>query len=110
MNGFVSRDVSALPENCVFYCLRLSRKGYVKSDLTVWKLAEGAYEVMSGDSEDIMELMSQQGPDCDIENFSNSYSVFAIQGPESLLRLAELCNVDRLARLEYFQFCDLFTL
>jgi glycine cleavage system aminomethyltransferase T len=106
VNGFVSRDVSALPENCVFYCLRLSRKGYVKSDLTVWTLGGGAYEVMSGDSEDITELMSQQGPDCSIENTSDSHSVFAIQGPESLLRLAELCNVDRLTRLDYFQFCD----
>ena len=106
VNGFVSRDVSDLPENHVFYCLRLSRKGYVKSDLTVWTLGGGAYEVMSGDSEDITELMSQQGPDCSIENTSDSHSVFAIQGPESLLRLTELCNIDRLARLDYFQFCD----
>jgi glycine cleavage system aminomethyltransferase T len=96
-----------MPENRVTYCLRLNHQGCVTSDLTVWKLEGHGYEVMSGNDDDIAALMSQQSPDCSIEDLSDSHSVFAVQGPESLLRLARLGNLERLFCLEYFEFCDL---
>ena len=107
VNDFVSRDVSGMPENRVTDCLRLNHQGCVTSDLTVWKLEGHGYEVMSGNDDDIAALMSQQSPDCSIEDLSDSHNVFAVQGPESLLRLARLGNLERLFRLEYFEFCDL---
>ncbi|MDG2076904.1 MAG: hypothetical protein P8J24_10115, partial [Arenicellales bacterium] len=90
VNNFVSRDVSDMPENRVTYCVRLDHQGYVTSDLTVWKLESDGYEVMSGNADGIAALMSQQSPDCRIDDLSDSHSVFAVQGPESLLRLARL--------------------
>ena len=107
VNNFVSRDISDMRGNRVTYCLRLNHQGYVTSDLTVWKLEGDGYEVMSGNADDIAALMSQQGPDCSIDDLSDSHSVFAVQGPESLLRLARLADLERLFRLEYFEFCDL---
>ena len=107
VNDFVSRDVSGMPENRVTDCLRLNHQGCVTSDLTVWKLEGHGYELMSGNDDDIAALMSQQSPDCSIEDLSDSHSVFAVQGPESLLRLARLGNLERLFCLEYFEFCDL---
>ena len=107
VNNFVSRDISDMRGNRVTYCLRLNHQGYVTSDLTVWKLEGDGYEVMSGNADDIAALMSQQGPDCSIHDLSDSHSVFAVQGPESLLRLARLADLERLFRLEYFEFCDL---
>ena len=107
VNDFVSRDVSGMPGKRVTYCLRLNHQGCVTSDLTVWKLEGHGYEVMSGNDNDIAALMSQQSSNCSIEDLSHSHSVFAVQGPESLLRLARLGNLERLFRLQYFEFCDL---
>tara|TARA_B100000809_G_scaffold250728_1_gene283501 strand:- start:154 stop:1071 length:918 start_codon:yes stop_codon:yes gene_type:complete len=107
VNNFVSRDVTDMPENRVTYCLRLNHQSYVTSDLTVWKLEGNGYEVMSGNADDIAALMSQRNSNCSIEDLSDSHSVFAVQGPESLLRLAKLGGLERLFRLEYFEFCDL---
>lgn len=62
---------------------------------------------MSGNNDDIAALMSQQSSNCSIEDLSDSHSVFAVQGPESLLRLARSGNLEHLFCLEYFELCDL---
>ena len=70
------------------YALREDSNGHVLSDLTVWRHGETSYEVMSGRSEDISDLVLTARPDCDVEDLSARTSIFALQGPGSLQALA----------------------
>src|SRR5262249_62376280 len=74
------------------------------SDLTVWRHSETVYEVMSGRSEDIPDLVLTARPGCEVEDLSGRTSIFAVQGPGSLQALAGLADVGALSKLGYFTF------
>ena len=86
------------------YALREDSNGHVLSDLTVWRHGETSYEVMSGRSEDISDLVLTARPDCDVEDLSARTSIFALQGRGSLQALAGLADVGALSKLGYFTF------
>lgn len=86
------------------YALREDSNGHVLSDLTVWRHREACYEVMSGRSEDISDLVLAARPGCDVEDLSARTSIFAVQGPGSLRALAGLADVGALSKLGYFTF------
>src|ERR1700761_6255059 len=54
---FTGRSLVALNPGRIFYALRVDATGAAVADLTVWRLGEDAYEVMSGRQEDIADLM-----------------------------------------------------
>lgn len=89
------------------YALREDSSGHVLSDLTVWRHGEASYEVMSGRSEDISDLVLTARPDCDVEDLSARTSIFALQGPGSLQALAGLADVGALSKLGYFTFAPI---
>ena len=100
--AFANRPVAAMRSGKVFYALRLREDGTVKSDLTVWKFADGQYEVMSGHAQDIEDLRAIAG-DLMID-LSGETAIFAVQGPNAFAKLAPLCaNPTSLAELGYFE-------
>ena len=102
-----SRPLAGSPPGRIRYALREDSNGYVLSDLTVWRHGEASYEVMSGRSEDISDLVLGARPDCDVEDLSARTSIFALQGPGSLQALADLADVGTLSKLRYFTFASI---
>jgi aminomethyltransferase len=101
------RPLTGLMPGQIRYALRADSSGRLLSDLTVWKHGEVRYEVMSGRSEDIEDLIRAAGPGCNVEDLSARTSIIALQGPDSLQALAGLTDTGALAQLSYFAFTPL---
>jgi glycine cleavage system aminomethyltransferase T len=98
------RPMSDLAPGRIRYALRLDAAGHAVADLTVWRLAEGGFEVFSGRPNEIVLLRGLAAQDAVVDDLSAETTIFAVQGPESLLRLAGLASIERLRRLAYFDF------
>lgn len=98
------RPLTGLLPGQIRYALRADSSGHLLSDLTVWRHGEARYEVMSGRSEDISDLVLAARRGCDVEDLSARTSIIALQGPRSLEALAGLTDVGALAKLGYFTF------
>jgi aminomethyltransferase len=101
------RPLTGLLPGRIGYALREDSNGHVLSDLTVWRYGEACYEVMSGRSEDIPDLVLTAWPGCEVEDLSARTSIFAVQGPGSLQALAGLADVGALSELGYFTFAPI---
>jgi glycine cleavage system aminomethyltransferase T len=101
------RPLTGLTTGQIRYALRADSNGRLLSDLTLWKHGEVRYDVMSGRSEDIADLIRAARPGCEVEDLSARTSIIALQGPHSLQALAGLTDTDALARLGYFAFAPL---
>ncbi len=106
LTNYLARDVTGLPVGKLRYGLRLNAVGRILSDVTIWKIGENAYDVMSGRRQDITELLGHQNSQTHIEELSARTSIFSIQGPQSLARIVALCSNEPLSCLDYFDFCD----
>jgi glycine cleavage system aminomethyltransferase T len=98
------RPLTGLLPGQIRYALRADSNGHLLSDLTVWRHGQARYEVMSGRSYDISDLVTTARPDCEAEDLSARTSIIALQGPGSLQALAGLTDVGALAKLGYFTF------
>ncbi|MGA7490617.1 MAG: hypothetical protein WBW74_27155 [Xanthobacteraceae bacterium] len=98
------RSLTSLLPGQIRYALRADSNGHLLSDLTVWKHGETRYEVMSGRSEDISDLVLAARADCKVEDLSARTSIIALQGPRALEALADLADTGVLATLGYFTF------
>ena len=60
------------------YALSCSALGYLRSDLTVWKINTDTFLVMSGLYEDVKDLIAygQSNNDCDIEDLSKKIVIY----------------------------------
>ena len=84
------------------YALRLKEDGTLLSDITLWKLSDEHFEIMSGHPADITDLCTHGGTS--VHPLTQHTSIFAVQGPEALRKLKLHCNEpERLARLKYFE-------
>jgi glycine cleavage system aminomethyltransferase T len=98
------RPLTDLMPGQIRYALRADSSGRLLSDLTLWKHGEVRYDVMSGRSEDIADLIGAARPGCEVEDLSARTSIIALQGPHSLQALVGLTDTGVLARLGYFAF------
>jgi glycine cleavage system T protein (aminomethyltransferase) len=98
------RPLTGLMSGQIRYALRAESNGCLLSDLTLWKHGEARYDVMSGRSEDIADLIRAARPGCEVEDLSTRTSIIALQGPHSLQALAGLTDTGVLATLGYFAF------
>lgn len=102
LNAFQPRPVERLAVGRIAYALRLAADGFVRTDLTVWRLAEDVFELYSGDHRDIDDLLAMAGDDVAVTDLSE-HAVFAVQGPSTPARMHALCG-DALDGLDYFGF------
>ncbi len=99
---FANRSIDDMAPGKIRYALRLNEDGTVVSDLTVWKISDEQFEIMSGHLPDIADLCALGGGD--VTALSNDTAIFAVQGPNALLRLFSVCaEPEALARLAYFE-------
>jgi glycine cleavage system aminomethyltransferase T len=101
---FTGRTLASLDPGKIFYALRINATGAVIADLTVWRLAEDSYAVMSGCHEDVVDLMCQAGSEVEVTDVTNDIAVLALQGPSALDVLSQLGETSRLRSLGYFSF------
>lgn len=103
LNEFQSRNLDTLLVNQIYYALRTSTSGAVISDLTIWRVDEQIYEMMSGSRRDIIDLGLCADNRAEFVDLSDSTSIFTVQGPESLRALEHWVKRDDLAKLNYYQ-------
>lgn len=89
-----TNDVSKLVDGKAQYGLMLNPQGGVVDDIIVYKISDNKYFVCvnaSNTDTDYEWLLSHKGEfDCKIQNFSNQYMQFAVQGPLAMGFLAEV--------------------
>ncbi len=103
LEAFQSRRVSALAEGRIAYSLRLDTDGYVRTDLTTWRVDDQTWEVFSGDARDVAALAGMAGNDLEIDDLGADTAIFAVQGPRTPWIMHRLCG-DALDGIEYFAF------
>ncbi len=90
---FAGRSLATLETGKIVYALRVNAGGAVTADLTVWRIGEDTYEIMSGRREDIVDLLRQADSKVDITDVTNDIAVFAVQGPGALDALSRLGDI-----------------
>ncbi len=104
LSRLTPRRIDDLLPGQIRYAVRLDANGHLVADLTIWRHADGSYEVMSGRRSDIADLVQYAGTAG--SDLSDSTAIFAVQGPLALDAAAR-AGFDRsaLARLAYYEFC-----
>jgi glycine cleavage system aminomethyltransferase T len=98
-----ARPMDGLAAGRIRYALRAKPGGVLVSDLTVWNLGGGGFEVMSGRRQDIEDLAAEaEACNASVEDLSPETAIFAVQGPMALRSLAGLTATGALAALPYF--------
>ncbi len=101
---FSSRSMRSLPEGKILYAVRVDENGWAMSDLTIWKTAADAFEIMSGRADDIASLLNLSGDGVQVEDVSEGRAILAVQGPLSLHVLKKIGAGSKFADLDYFSF------
>jgi aminomethyltransferase len=104
IESFTGRSVQSLARNNIFYALRVGTAGEVMNDLTVWRVGESTFEIMTGSRQDVTDLVLCRGPGIDVTEMTLERSTFAVQGPRTLDALSQLGDVNSIKQLKYFGF------
>lgn len=103
--GFTARSLDGLAAGRICYALHARSDDTLVSDLTIWNLGDGRFEVMTGRPADLVELAQRAAPAA-LEDLTEDTAIYAVQGPNSLRALDGLADQARLARLSYFGHCE----
>ena len=101
LQSITSRPLHSLQPGQIAYAVREGSDGRLLADLTVWRLDGDDYELMSGRSEDVRDLV-EASSDGRAADLSDETAIFALQGPGSLNCLRCLDAPVSLANLAYF--------
>jgi glycine cleavage system T protein (aminomethyltransferase) len=102
--SFSGRPLAHLRTNEIAYAVRVDSTGHALSDLTVWRVGEETFEIMSGRHQDIADLLSAASANVSVENLTDESAVFSVQGPNALNALRQLGDVHTIGQLRYFTF------
>jgi len=100
---FTPRPVMDMRHGDIRYAVRCDSGGRLVSDLTIWRLGDDIFELMSGRAEDIADLVRAPVAGASCTDLSDAAAIFAVQGPGTLHALDGLCDTDHLSRLAYFK-------
>lgn len=88
------------------YSVKTDSQGRVRSDLTLWRCADEVFEIMSGCSTDVVELLALQDTGFHVDDLSETTAILALQGPNTMTRLARHMDVGSIMALSYFHFSE----
>lgn len=103
-----SNDVSKLSPGKVQYSCLPNDKGGIVDDLLVYCFSETKFLLVvnaSNISKDLDWINRQNSFDCTVSNDSDSYSLFAVQGPNAEKVLQRITNTN-LGEMEYYTFVE----
>lgn len=99
-----SRRLDDMVPGQIRYAVRADDDGHLRTDLTVWRIDEETFEVMSGSRDDIFDLV-RIAPAGTAADLSQDTAIFAVQGPRSLEVLQRVgFAMPQLAQLAYYRF------
>ena len=101
-----SNDVGLLSPGKVQYSYLPNENGGIVDDFLLYMISENYYlMVINGSNieKDLNWINKQNIFDCNVENESNNYSLFAIQGPKSISLLQQLTDTN-LSEIKYYNF------
>ena len=101
-----SNDVSKLKEGKVQYTYFPNTSGGIVDDLLVYKLAENEFMLVVNASnleKDLAWINKYNSFGCTIDNQSDNYSLFAVQGPNAIELLQQITQVN-LSEIKYYNF------
>lgn len=101
-----SNDVGLLSPGQVQYSYLPNETGGIVDDFLLYMISENYYlMVINGSNieKDLNWINKQNIFDCKVENESNNYSLFAIQGPKSISLLQQLTDTN-LSEIKYYNF------
>src|ERR1700730_806324 len=104
IESFTGRSLSSLSPGNIIYALRVGPTGEIINDLTVWRVGESTFEVMSGCRQDVTDLLGCGGPGINVTEMTPETATFAVQGPRALDALSQLGDVNPIKHLKYFSF------
>jgi aminomethyltransferase len=104
IESFTGRSLSSLSPGNIIYALRVGPTGEIINDLTVWRVGESTFEVMSGCRQDVTNLLGCGGPGINVTEMTPETATFAVQGPRALDALSQLGDVNPIKHLKYFSF------
>jgi len=98
LNWICANNVAVLPGRCV-YTQWLNERGRIEADLTVTRLAEDRYLVLTGDGtmtavQAWLQRNIPSGAHACVTNVTSAYSVLNVQGPKSRELLSRVTNAD----------------
>jgi aminomethyltransferase len=104
IESFTGRSLSSLAQRKIFYALRVGPAGEIINDLTVWRIGESTFEIMSGSRRDVTDLLRCAGPGITVTEMAPERATFAVQGPLALNALSQLGDLNPIEHLKYFSF------
>ena len=104
LGRLTDRDLASMVVGQIRYGVRTCSDGRVVSDLTIWRIADDAYELMSGRAEDIADLI-RLAPAGTAVDLTGDSAILSVQGPATLARLAEATDVTEITGLGYYRCC-----
>lgn len=107
IENFQPRRVADMSIGQIRYSVKCDARRKVRSDLTIWRFDENVFDIMSGCEADVEELRGLESETFQLQDLSESTAILALQGPETLSRLAELTDVSALLGLSYFGFTEI---
>jgi len=105
LEAFTGRPLASLEIGRISYALRVGPAGEAIADLTIWRIGDDRYEVMSGRREDIADLLACAESAIAASEGADR-ATFALQGPASLDILGRFGRADVIEPLPYFGFTD----
>jgi glycine cleavage system T protein (aminomethyltransferase) len=101
---FAGRPLMQMQRNEIAYAVRVDAAGRALSDLTIWRIGDETFEIMSGRHQDIADLQSRAGRDVFVDDITEESAVFSVQGPNTLNALHMIGDIGAIAQLRYFTF------
>lgn len=102
LERFQSRPVADMKAGTIRYAFRLGLDGAIEADITIWRHADGSFELMSGRRADIAALADAATPGATCTDMTDKTAILAVQGPRALEALAPIGDVETLAAIPYF--------
>jgi aminomethyltransferase len=106
LSRLCGRDLSTMANGDIRYVLTTDEEGYLRSDLTVWRIGPESFEIFSGRAEDAIDIAHHPDLGMRCLDLSDETAVLALQGPTSLSLLRAAFDAPRLAAPERFRFVD----
>ena len=97
LNRLCANDVDVAPGHLV-YTAMLDERGRFFSDLTVLRLADDRFRLITGTAQRIRDLWhvrrGAEGADCAVEDVTGDTAVISVRGPNSRALLQQIVDVD----------------
>jgi len=106
IENFQPRKINDMRIGQIRFSVKTDPQGSVRSDLTLWRIAATAFEIMSGCRDDIVELLSLQNGGFKVDDLSEGNAIISIQGQNTLAILEQHTDVDVVKALPYFYFTE----